>query len=72
MSKEINKDFYDYLPSMICEWLDDIILEYKDKNWFYKAWEEYREHILKTDKLEQRTPPFVFGKYIKGEKENGN
>ena len=66
-NKEINKDFYDYMPGFACEMLDDIILEYEYEEWFEQAWEEYRQHILSVDPLEQRMPGFVFGKYIERE-----
>ena len=43
--KEINKDFYNDLPSMVCEILDDsIIPKYRNEEWFARAWEEYRQH----------------------------
>ncbi len=62
---DIEKDFYNELPSMICEILDDdIIPKYKDKEWFKDAWEEYRQHILTTDMDNAKMPGFVFKKYI--------
>ena len=63
--KEINKDFYNDLPSMVCEILDDsIIPKYRNEEWFARAWEEYRQHILNTNMENMKMPGFVFKKYI--------
>ena len=63
----MNKDFYDALPSMVCEMLDETFIpRYKDEVWFDRAWNEYREHIIKTKSIkDQRMPWFVFKKYVK-------
>lgn len=62
--EKINKDFYDDLPSMVCVILDSFITKYGDKDWFGKAWEEYRQHILNSEMDDMKMPGFVFGKYI--------
>lgn len=67
---EINKDFYDDLPSSICIILDTIIKEYKDKDWFPKAWEEYRQHIKESDMDTMKMPGFIFNKYTKNDEVN--
>ena len=63
--KEINKDFYGYLPGFICGICDDIIKSYKDQEWFDAFWEEYRNHILSSTIDEQRMPGFYLNKYTK-------
>lgn len=62
----MNRDFYEKLPSEVCELLDDkIIPKFQNEVWFTKAWEEYRQHILGCESLEeQRMPGFIFKKYI--------
>lgn len=72
MNKQIKKDFYDDLPGIVCELLDDIILQYEDEEWFDKAWEEYRQHIFSAHPDDQRMPGYVFNKYIEGDKNNVN
>jgi len=64
--EEIEKDFYDKLPSMVCELLDDkIIPEHGKEKWFGKAWEEYRQYILQTkDIMKMKMPGHIFKKYI--------
>jgi hypothetical protein len=61
----INKDFYKYLPSMVCVILDDkIIPTYTNEEWFEKAWEEYRQHILNSSMDDMKMSMFTFGKYV--------
>ena len=62
----LNKDFYNELPSMVCELLDrKFIPHYGKEKWFDNAWEEYRQHILQTTNIEeQRMPAFIFNKYL--------
>ncbi len=68
MNKEINKDFYEDLPSMVCVQLDDFFIpKYKHETWFEEAWEEYRQHIKTSNMDDMRMPGFVFNKYIKSE-----
>lgn len=69
---ELNKDFYDRLPGIICVTVDKVVDKYKDEPWFNKAWEEYRQHILTSDIDEMKMPGFVFNKYIKSENESRN
>lgn len=64
----MNKDFYNRLPGMVCEDLDNIIEEYGKEEWFEKAWEEYRQHILNSHIDDMRMPGYVFNKYIKENK----
>lgn len=64
-TKEINKDFYAYLPGFVCGVCDDIIKSYKDQEWFDAFWEEYRNHILSSTIDEQRMPGFYLNKYTK-------
>ena len=61
----MNKDFYDKLPGMVCLILDDIIEQYSKEQWFTKAWEEYRQHILSSNIDDMNMPGYVFSKYIK-------
>ena len=63
--KTLNKDFYNDVPSMVCEQLDRLITEYGNESWFETAWEEYRQHIKNTpDMDEMRMPGFVFKKFL--------
>lgn len=61
----LNKDFYEDLPSMVCEQLDDnFIPKYGKESWFEKAWEEYRQHVKDSTMDTTKMPAFVFQKYI--------
>jgi len=62
--KKINKDFYNDLPGGVCIILDSFIKKYGDKEWFDKAWEEYRQHIKESSMDDMKMPGYVFGKYI--------
>ena len=62
---KLNKDFYDDLPSMVCEKLDGYFIpNYGSEPWFEKAWEEYRQHVKSSDMDTMKMPGFVFKKYI--------
>lgn len=61
---KLNKDFYENLPSMVCEQLENIIVKYSHEDWFEKAWEEYRQHILSSSMDDMKMPGYVFLKYI--------
>ena len=62
---KIEKDFYDNLPGGICIILDNFIEKYSKEDWFEKAWEEYREHILNCESIyDQKMPGYVFSRYI--------
>lgn len=60
----MNKDFYDDLPAMVCIMLEEIIKEYSKEEWFEKAWEEYRQHILTSCMDDMKMPGYVFKKYL--------
>lgn len=63
--KTINKDFYEDLPSMVCEQLDRVFIpKFSNEEWFEKAWEEYRQHIKTTPMDEMMMPYSVFKKYV--------
>lgn len=71
--KEINKDFYNDLPSMVCEILDrTFIPKFRNEEWFETAWEEYRQHIKTTDMDDMKMPYAIFKKYIKEENDTKN
>lgn len=61
----INKDFYNDLPGMVCIMCDHLVKKYGKEEWFPKAWEEYRQHIKKSDMDHMKMPGFVFNKYVK-------
>lgn len=64
----MNKDFYNNLPGMICAELEDFwIAKLKDKEWFNKAWEEYRQHILTSNIDDMMMPNSIFKKYLSKE-----
>ena len=66
METEINKDFYKYLPGMICVQLEDVyIKKFQKEDWFKTAWEEYRQHIKNSNTEDMMMPIFIFKKYIK-------
>ena len=68
---KFNKDFYEELPSMVCEQLDkSIIPKYSDKEWFEEAWNKYREHVLNTDMDNVKMPGYIFKSYIEKELSN--
>lgn len=63
--KNINRDFFQDLPSQVCGILDELCWTYKDQSWFEEAWEKYRKHILDAGlggKI--KMPGFVFNEYI--------
>lgn len=62
---KLNKDFYNNLPSMVCEQLDRIFIpRYGQEEWFEKAWEEYRQYIKASSMETMKMPMFVFKKYL--------
>lgn len=68
-NQKLNKDFYNELPGMVCEQLGDVFIKkYLEEDWFEKAWEEYRQHVMSTLMDEVRMPYYVFKNYIKEEK----
>lgn len=65
---DLNKDFYNDLPSMVCMQLDDVwIPRFGDKKWFSKAWDEYRQHVLDSSMDDVRMPMHIFKKYLSPE-----
>lgn len=63
--KEINRDFYRDLPSMVCEQLDrEFITRFAKEEWFDQAWEEYRQHIKSSDMDTMMMPMAIFKKYL--------
>ena len=65
---KLNKDFYNDLPSMVCEQLDKVwIPRFSEREWFEQAWEEYRQHIQDSDMDTMNMPMFVFKKYLSDE-----
>lgn len=63
----MNKDFYNDLPGCVCEILEDLIKGFGKEEWFEKAWEEYRQHILSSSMDEMKMPGYVFKKYIESQ-----
>ena len=59
-SLNLNKDFYDKLPSFACEHLDNLILEHGEEDWFEDAWNKYRNHILNSDMENMKMPGLFF------------
>jgi ADP-glucose pyrophosphorylase len=63
---KLNKDFYNDLPSMVCVELDNHwITNFLQEDWFEKAWNEYRDHILNNTMDDMKMPAFVFKNYVK-------
>lgn len=60
----MNKDFYNNLPGMVCILLDELIEKYSKEQWFEKAWEEYRQHVLSSSTDNMKMPGYVFNKYL--------
>ena len=61
----INKDFYDDIPSMVCEQLNQVFIpKFGNEEWFETAWNEYRQHIKTIPMDEMMMPYSVFKKYI--------
>lgn len=68
MDNALNRDFYHDLPGMVCVELEDVwVKKFGDREWFPKAWEEYREHIQKSTMDDMRMPGYVFKKYLSEE-----
>jgi hypothetical protein len=64
----LNKDFYNDLPSMVCEQLDRIFIpKYRNAPWFETVWEEYRQHIKSSTMDTMKMPMFFFKKYLNQE-----
>ena len=59
----MNKDFYNKLPGLVCFILDELIEKYENEEWFENAWNEYREHILKSNMNDMKMPGAIFNKY---------
>lgn len=63
--EQLNKDFYDKLPSFVCEQLDrTIIPQLEGRKWFNKFWSEYSEHVNSVDMDDMQTPGAYLKKYI--------
>ena len=60
----LDTDFYNDLPGMVCEILEILRNKFEKENWFEKAWDEYRHHVLTSNMDEVKMPGFVFNKYI--------
>ena len=60
----MNKDFYNKLPGLVCFILDELIEKYENEEWFENAWNEYREHILKSNMNDMKMPGAIFNKYL--------
>ena len=60
----MKKDFYNKLPGLVCFILDELIEKYENEEWFENAWNEYREHILKSDMDDMKMLGAIFGKYL--------
>ena len=61
----LNKDFYNDVPSMVCEQLEKVFIpKFGTEEWFNKAWEEYRQHVKESDTVTMRMPMFIFKRYI--------
>ena len=65
----MNKDFYNDLPACVCEILEDFINQFGKEEWFEKAWEEYRQHILSSSMDDMKMPGYVFNKYLESKDE---
>ena len=63
-----NTDFYNNLPGMICAGLEDFwVKNLEKKDWFLKAWEEYRQHVLSSNMDDIKMPYSIFKKYLSKE-----
>lgn len=69
INKKLNKDFYTDLPSSVCVTLDNLILSHGDKDWFIKAWSEYRNHVMISNIDSIKLPGFIFNKYLDSSEE---
>jgi hypothetical protein len=64
--KNLNRDFYDRLPGIVCVQLEDVFIpKYGKEKWFETAWEEYRQHIKSSDMDTMLMPYAIFKKYVK-------
>lgn len=61
---KFNKDYYDKLPSLICEMLDKYIEKFGSKEWFPEAWEKYRKYVFRTPTDKLRAPGYIFKDYV--------
>ena len=65
---KINKDFYNDLPSMVCEQLDKTFIpKFEKEPWFEQAWEEYRQHVKTSSMDEVKMPYAIFKKFLSKE-----
>lgn len=67
MHEKLDKSFYQDLPSVVCEIIDDMIDRYSEEKWFLKAFNEYRDYVMQTDIEDLRMPGCVFNKYTGAE-----
>ena len=65
----MKKDFYNDLKGCVCEILEDFIKQFGKEEWFEKAWEEYRQHILSSSMDDMKMPGYVFNKYLESKGE---
>lgn len=64
--KVINRDFYDDLPRIVTNVLDEISWRWRNYDWFEEAWNKYRDHVLTSVRNgnQIKAPGFVFNSYI--------
>lgn len=62
VTKDIKVDFLDSLPRNLSYALDELRSRFRDCEWFEKAWNEYRDHVLQGGRI--KAPGFIFNKHI--------
>lgn len=60
IKRDLNKDFYNKLPTVVRVVLDNIISKNQDNEKFEQAWSEYREHVLESADSALMMPGEVF------------
>lgn len=60
---DLKKDFYNKLPSYLCNILDNVSEKYNNTEWLGEAWEKYRNHVIESAEDDIKMYGFIFNEY---------
>ena len=61
----VKRDFLEDLPSNVAACLDSLYWEYRNCDWFEKAWNDYRDQVINTPENKMpKLPGYIFNPYI--------
>ena len=60
---DLKKDFYNKLPTYLCNILDNVAEKYNNTEWLDEAWEKYRNHVIESAQDDIKMYGFIFNEY---------